>query len=124
MDIDSKQIKKNKTSPSVVQGNVIYGGNTPLFNKLISILNNGPINSDTQKNIESFLFNQGDLGEITKISNKNHVSSKFVAFFIKKILLDTDYLLDLKDGIIMRIISNNLLYYLETYMLDVKIYLG
>ena len=33
---------------------MIYGVNTPLFNKLISILTQGPINKETQIQIETF----------------------------------------------------------------------
>lgn len=46
-----------ESSPSFKQKclNVIYGVNSPLFNKLISIINQGPINTETQINIENFL---------------------------------------------------------------------
>ncbi len=42
---------------------MIYGAYTPLFNKLISILTQGPINKETQIQIETFyrcaINNQG-----------------------------------------------------------------
>lgn len=79
-DTESKNITSINSTPCFKPGGVIYGVNTPLFNKLISILSQGPITKETQLQIETFLNNQGL--EISKLPHNNHVPSKLVEFFL------------------------------------------
>lgn len=131
---------------------MIYGANTPLFNKLISILSQGPINKETQIQIETFLNNQGL--ELSKLPHKNHVPSKLVNFFLeiqpkltilienyKKRLksadlnglslkekrmcnLSSEFLIAIILGCLLQIISNNNIINNKTRTLEVTVALG
>lgn len=82
--LSSKKLSKvtnevNKLGPAG-QVDVIYGGNTPLFNNLISILTSTPINKNTQLKLEKYLLNQGL--EMSKLTNQNQVPAKLVELFL------------------------------------------
>ena len=150
----SNRILGINTTSELKQGglNVIYGANTPLFNKLISILSQGPINKETQIQIETFLNNQGL--ELSKLPHKNHVPSKLVNFFLEiqpkltilienyqkrlksadlnglslkeKIMcnLSSEFLIAIILGCLLQIISNNNIINNKTRTLEVTVALG
>ena len=73
--LKSSSIKNNIKSPNI--SNIAYDLNSPIFRELLTILNDNPINNETQLKIEQFLRNQSLELNKNKISSNLNPNSNF-----------------------------------------------